>query len=468
MDIKLLIIILIINNLYITSCYYSVKLNKIYLPVLPNNNSNIEEVNSTFYEHIQNSYDYNDLPMNYSELDIINDSFIETDNIKLVSYTASLYIGSNNQFFKLVLSTFDYYTTLASINCINCKVLNKYNAFLSNTSLEQITDASLIDENFKSKIIQDQCLIPSYFIQDKKKFNNKLKISKLNFQVIDNDLSGFLNSNLTDGILALNYINNTEIPNNNFIMELYKEGYISSPAFSIIITSSNINRLYFGDIMKNEYVKNYLINNYDMNKGECPIIENENNWVCKLHYIEYNALRYENWEKHSELSRSLVKFDIKENKLVIPDKYYLLIVIGYKTEKKKIGKRYYTKTIYNKQCMINTEGYIVCNCKDLDDFGIVSFYFKDGYKLDIDLRDYAHYDENAMYKCRIDISLSFNNEFIVGLKGLNNTILSFDMKEKKINFFHKKKENGFTDYSVIFYIIIIIMIVLSSMIKINI
>ena len=466
MDIKLLIVVLIFYNLYITSCYYSVKLNKIYLPVLPNNNSNIEEVNSTFYEHIQNSYDYNDLPMNYTELDIINDPFIETDNIKFVSYTASLYIGSNKQIFKLVLSTFDSYTTLASINCINCKVLNKYNPFLSNTSSEQIRDATSIDENFKSKIIQDQCLIRSYFIQDKKKFNNQLKISKLNFEVIDDDLSGFLNSNLTDGILALNYIDNTtEIPNNNFIMELYKEGYISSPAFSIIITSSNINRLYFGDIMKNEYVQNYLFNNDDMNKGECSIIENEKNWVCKLRYIEYNALRYENWNKNEISSNSLVKFDIKENKLVIPDKYYLLIVVGYKTEKTRIGKHTYINTIYNKQCMIDSKGYIVCNCKDLDDFGIVTFHFKEGYKLDIDLRDYAHYNENAQFKCRIDISLSFNNEFIVGLKGLNNTILSFDMKEKMIKFFHKKKENGFMDYSLIFCIICLIILALISSFK---
>ena len=242
MDMKFLVLLQIFFNLNIVSGYYSVKLNKIYLPVLPNNNSNIEEVNSTFYEHIQNSYDYNDLPMNYSELDIINDSFTETDNLKFESYVTSLYIGSNKQLFKLMLSTFDSYTTISSINCSNCKVLNKYNALLSNTSIQQIGDITPIDDYFKREIIQDQCLISSYSIQDKNKLNKFLKISKLNFQIIEDDLSGFLNSNLTDGILALNYIDNTtKFPNNNFIMQLYKEGYISSPAFSIIITSLNIN-----------------------------------------------------------------------------------------------------------------------------------------------------------------------------------------------------------------------------------
>ena len=62
------------------------------------------------------------------------------------------------------------------------------------------------------------------------------------------------------------------IPNNNFILELYNEGKISSPSFSIIITSSNVNRLYLGNIMKNEYVKNYV--NSSMNKGACSIIDN--------------------------------------------------------------------------------------------------------------------------------------------------------------------------------------------------
>ena len=237
MEIRFIILILYFFN--IGTCYYSVKLNKIYLPSLPNNNSKVEQENSTFYEHIQNSYDYNDLPMNYSELDIIKDSFTETDNLKLELYSVSLYLGSNNQLFKLLLSTFDEYTTIASINCNVCNVSNKYNSLLSNTSyyVGEAGDVS-IDLSIYNQIYQDQCTIPSFYIQDEKKIKKNLKLSKLNFKVIENDLNGFLNSNLIDGILALNYIDNsTEIPNNNLVKQLYKEGYISAPAFSIIITS---------------------------------------------------------------------------------------------------------------------------------------------------------------------------------------------------------------------------------------
>ena len=91
-----------------------------------------------------------------------------------------------------------------------------------------------------------------------------------------------------------------------------------------------------------------------------------------------------------------------------------------------------------------------------DDFGIVTFHFGNDSKLDIDLRDYVTYDSSAFYfKCRADIILSEKNEFVVGLRGLNNTILSFNMKEKKIKFFHLKKSKDFFWTAFIFVIVII-------------
>ena len=72
--------------------------------------------------------------------------------------------------FKLLLSAFDEYTTIASINCNTCKVSNKYNSLLSNTStyIGEAGDVS-INLNIYSQIYQDQCTIPSFFIQVEKK-----------------------------------------------------------------------------------------------------------------------------------------------------------------------------------------------------------------------------------------------------------------------------------------------------------
>ena len=152
---------------------------------------------------------------------------------------------------------------------------------------------------------------------------------------------------------------------------------------------------------------------------------------------------------------------MKQNKLIIPEIYYNLIVVGWRWVKKRYGKNYnystkkYVKK-YDKWC-INYGDTIYCTCNDINNFGLVTFYFENKSTLNIDLRNYIYYDKSAFnFHCKVDIELSKNNEFIVGLKGLNNTILSFDMTQKKIEFFHKKQ----TIYHFKFYLIIGFFIIL--------
>ena len=62
---------------------------------------------------------------------------------------------------------------------------------------------------------------------------------------------------------------------------------------------------------------------------------------------------------------------------------------------------------------------------DKKGFGVITLIFQNNSRLDIDIRDYVYYDESAyFFKCRVDATLSDNKEFVIGLKGLNNTILS--------------------------------------------
>ena len=437
MSLKVLIVFILLN---LTFCYYSLKLNKTYFQVLPN--SSIEN-KEAIEDHLENLEEYVDLPLTNSDLSLINKSYILTKNINFEFYTASFYFGSNRQHFKLLLSTDDEFTTVSSINCSQCNTTNKYNPILSNTNIK-------LNNSFNNELYQDSISIPAVSIINQTTQKININISKLVFKVLESDSSGFLNSDLIDGILGLNYTNNSEIPSHNIIWQLYNEGYISSPSFSIIITTSNVNRFYLGDIMKNEYVNNYI--NSSMNMGECTIIEN--NWKCKLEYIEYNALKFENWESQKQSTNSTISFNTKENKLIIPLRYYHLIVLSYTTVNKKSGGKVKQ---FNKLCYI-INNIIYCSCSDKDDFGIVTFYFKEHYKLDIDIRDYVYYDNNAYdFKCRVDISLSKNNEFVVGLRGLNNTILSFNLEEKKIKFFHKiKNDNNFFALSIVYAIIIFI------------
>ena len=431
----------------ITFCYYSLELNKIYIPLI-NNNNNIDD-NEEYFKNLKEN-----LPINYSELNLINETYIETKNINSEQYIVELYLGTNKQYFKLLLSTIDNYITVSSINCKLCNVSNKYNPLLSKTNkkLNHPNNKRKFNQNMNYEFFQDSFFIPSESVINNTIQKININISTLNFKVIEFDSSGFLNSNLIDGILGLNYNNNSELSNYNIIKELYNIGYISSPSFSIIITSSNINRFYLGDIMKNEYVKNYLKSS--MKKGKCKIIEN--NWKCKLNRLKYNSLK--NLESTKEWCHSTLSLNLKEDKLIIPKIYYYLIVVGYQYKKVKITEHYYNKIRkYDKFCKIY-DGIIYCTCANKNDFGIVTLYFENDSKLNIDLRNYVYYNKSVFFfKCKIDIILSKNDEFIVGLRGLNNTILSFNMEEKTIKFFQKNKKE--INHWYLFFIAIILIII---------
>ena len=439
---KIFCIILTFNNIF---CYYSVKVNKIYLPVVTNNsNSNSTTHNNilTFNQNNKSLDEYTELPLNNSELNAINESFISTNNINFEAYTTSLYIGSNLQDFKLILSTKDDYTTISSVDCSTCKVLNKYNSLLSTTSKNKTL--SYLGQNGLYSFVEDSCLIPTQRPIKEILHSNIITLPDLKLKIIESDKTGFLNSDLSDGILGLNYANGTESLNSNFIRELYNKGYISSPSFSLVITSSNINRLFLGDIMKNDYIRNFI--NENMNKGQCNIVDNENNWKCNFDRLEFNALKYKDWQKHKIDKKMTLAFDIKDNKLTIPESYYTLIVVGYVQKITGSGRKESTRIVHNKKCLKTIDDRIFCTCKNKDDFGVLSFYFESNGAyggLDIDIRDYVYIYNFTDYNCRVDISLSKKDEFIVGLKGLNNTIISFNMEEKTIKFFHKIKNTSY-------------------------
>ena len=446
MKINIIIFFTFIN---IALCYYSLKLTKVSLPNSYNTSSgNDESIKSTS----ENLDEHDRLPLNDSEFDLLDDSFIITKNINFEYYTAVLYLGSNKQYFRLLLSTIDDHIIISSNKCSSCNVSNEYNPALSNKAKK--LDKIKKNESFIYEVFQDSCSINSKAIKNKKIDKKTINISKLNFKAIDFDSSGFLNTKLIDGILGLDYKNDEEISNNNFIRELYNEDYISSPSFSIIITSKNENRLYLGDIMKNKYINNYL--NSKVNKGKCKIIENT--WKCNLYKIEFNSIKYRNWEHQIVWAHSItLSFNTKEKRLIIPRRYYYLIVVGYK----HYYEDGYRGISYNKLCH-NFDGIIYCSCHSKDDFGIVTFHFEGNFKLDIDIRDYVEYNNSAFFfKCKTNIFFS-RNEFIIGLEGLKNTILSFNMKEKLIKFFQIKKKDNIN--SLISFILLGIIFISSAII----
>jgi hypothetical protein len=126
--------LLIISNgcfpfINIALCYYSLKLTKVSLPNSYNNSSgNDESIKSTS----ENLDEHDRLPLNDSEFDLLEESFLITKNINFEYYTAVLYLGSNKQYFRLLLSTIDDHIIISLNKCSSCNVSNKYNPALSN------------------------------------------------------------------------------------------------------------------------------------------------------------------------------------------------------------------------------------------------------------------------------------------------------------------------------------------------
>ena len=427
---KCFILILLFNYHF---SYYSFKLNELNTLRKHKNNNTINKgiaKNLTKQQILDLQVD-NELPLNSSIFNKLNSTFIKAKNIKSRLYSIDTYFGSHQQYLRLILSTFDLYTTVASKDCKSCNVINKYNPSLSNKKMKILDKHNNNKENYK--IILDSGAIATESTKNGIIEKRNLTIDKLVFKVIDAKDSRFPNSKLVDGILSLSYNDKSKIPNNNFIMELYNEGKISSPSFSIIVTSSHMNRLYIGDILKNEYVRNYV--NLSMNKGECDIIDDK--WQCKVKYVRYTDFRYSR-SNFKERDDSIVKFSLNEHLLILPEKYYETMIVGYRYEYQKIGDSYTVVKRYNKLCS-DYDGIIYCSCNSRS-FGVITFQFKNGSKLDVKIADYVTYDNTAyFYKCRVDVTLVSQNLFVVGLRGLNNTILSFDMEDKKIKFLHKKK-----------------------------
>ena len=243
--------------------YYSLKLNKISLPQLRNSTDSFDNItiNNITEHEIEDLEEYIDLPLNNSEINQLNETYIKTKNIKSELYYIDSYIGSNNQYFRLLLSTFDNISTIASIDCISCNVSNKYNSSLSNNNINlfDINNGQNSNINLPYKMFMDSLLISSELRKDGIKEKNNITVDNFIFKVLESNTEQLIYQDLIDGIISLSYNDNSQIPNSNFIMGLYNEGKISSPSFSIIITSSNVNRLYLGDIMKNDYIKNIRI-----------------------------------------------------------------------------------------------------------------------------------------------------------------------------------------------------------------
>ena len=110
------------------------------------------------------------------------------------------------------------------MECHSCNVINKYNTSLSISNINISEVNTEVTKNFGYSIFKDSLLITSEKKINGIKSKDNITVDNFIFRVIESDNSGFMNSDLIDGILSLSYSNISQIPNTNFIIDQMTQG----------------------------------------------------------------------------------------------------------------------------------------------------------------------------------------------------------------------------------------------------
>jgi hypothetical protein len=242
-----------------------------------------------------------------------------------------------------------------------------------------------------------------------------------------NEASGFHHI-IADGAigLGLSHLNDTTSSekssektesHNNFIYQLYSQGYIKQPKFSLYLSSKAAfdSKLFIGDFSQGTILSSiYKQMNY------CQVSKKTSEWTCETDGIKVN-------NKKVPLE-SFITFDSGRPHTKIP-------VTDYKIVKK------YLIDETNSNCILGEEDHIECECKNPQDFpdlhitfGINQFIIKTSELID--------YQPNSKYQCRFEIRIDKENydTWVLGTSAMRNTLWSFDINSRKIGFVQNPKD----------------------------
>lgn len=202
--------------------------------------------------------------------------------------------------------------------------------------------------------------------------------------------------NKYDGSLSLSFSNN-----NNIVNQLYDQQLIGLPRYSMYI-SQNYSMLLLGD-----YTKEPELAYINKMTSYCNSVDNK----CSITGFEYNNKRLD--------IDSYSIFDTERTSLSIP-------ITDYRVFKKYIFN--------NVECKIKDNGKVACITPDDYKFPIFKIFISD-HEFLIDLNSLANKVDDD-FNTEFDMIVDMNNfdTWRLGTKVLNNTLLSYDMNNKKIGF----------------------------------
>ena len=424
MDRLFYLLILIINIITISSKYFSLKTerkeSKKYTKAINELISKYKiDVISTPEEDLKNRHLTSLLTSNKTNIKNPYFSSINLSNFFNIQYFGSIYLGSTNQKLSIIFDTGSNILWVPLYNCTSCRnYTKKYNPLNSSTSksLSIKKNITYAIGYVNGNLYEDSISINS---NPKKEFlyNQKMQADNFIFLAIHEEKN--LSGTIADGVMGLG-INDEGNYRNSFIETLFNQNKIKSPSFSFYLThSKDQSRIYIGDILENNYMKNFF-KNKKFNKCDVPLLSNY--WLCN---IQKGIQMYDPLGKndYNFISNSDLIFDTGTSYIIIPRNDFLHIITHFN---RKIPDK----------CKINQNYQLICKCNSEYEFGSFSIYLGFGNFFNISFSDIIDYNSKNTFQCHFQIMVDVFDikTWILGDSALRSTLISFNIEEREIKF----------------------------------
>lgn len=243
-----------------------------------------------------------------------------------------------------------------------------------------------------------------------------MQANNTNFLLV-NHQNGFENFQ-AEGLIGLN-LHDTQ-NKKNLIYRLYEQGQISSPRFSLFLSSGSESRLYIGD-----YSQNTAISGLYRQMRFCAVERKSANWSCAVSAVEVN--------KKSFAIESKFTLDSGISYLIIP-------ISDFKIIKKQIIEE------TNSDCIFNENHQLLCRCATPDIFPDLRLKTEGG-SFEIKLNKLIDFYPKMTYSCRFEVFVDMNNydNWVLGANVMKDSLFSFDISARKIGFYQNPDVKAFAN-----------------------
>jgi hypothetical protein len=387
-----------------------------------------------------------------------------------IQYYGNVYIGSNFQEMSVIFDTGSNILWVSSNKCMNCRnFTSKY------AEEESITHKDLnITKNItyaigfvNGTLVEDEVFIGK--MQNLENNNNQYYMGASNFKFLVVDYESELDGTIADGVLGLG-IDTEGDERMSFIYTLYNQNKINRPQFSFYLTDSKKDsRIYIGDITENFYLKP----EFDK-MSYCNVNNRSHYWQCDLENIRIKSKSIQNENLNHTFNNTLINNTLETSSKVIFDtgtSYLIIPVYDF------VGiLPHFLNNALDNKCGITPYFQFICKCNSPEEFDDIVLHIGSNSFI-IPTENIIEFFPTLEYQCRFEIiiDLFMMDAWILGDSVLRNTLLTFDMNDRRIGYLQdmvrisddiilsqdnsNSSENGDDNYSnYIFYTLLIITI----------